>query len=101
MTENIKDEEEFEEKHSASSNLFDLRYLIGGLMSIYGVVLILVGLFDSQAEIDKAAGIRINLWAGIGMLILGALFLLWARTRPLKVEGPSAAAQADDGVPRH
>jgi hypothetical membrane protein len=96
MTENIREEEEFEAKNSASSNLFDLRYLIGGLMAIYGVVLIVVGIFDSQAEIDKAAGIRINLWMGLGMLVLGALFLLWARTRPLKVEGPSAAARAED-----
>ena len=101
MTENVRDEEEFEAEHSASARLFDLRYLIGGLMSIYGLVLIVVGLFDSSEEIDKAAGIRINLWMGLGMLLVGVLFLVWARTRPLKVEPPSAADRADDGVPRH
>ena len=88
-------EDEYNAEHSSASKLFDLRYLIGGLMAVYGVVLIVVGLFDSQAEVDKAAGIRINLWMGLGMLVLGALFLLWARTRPLKIEGPSALEKAD------
>jgi hypothetical protein len=92
-------EDEYNAEHSGASRLFDLRYLIGGLMAIYGIVLIIVGLFDSTAEVDKAAGIRINLWMGLGMLALGLLFLLWARTRPLKVEGPSAAARAEESGP--
>ena len=95
-------EDEYNAEHSSASKLFDLRYLIGGLMSVYGIVLIIVGLLDSKAEIDKAAGIRINLWMGLGMLLLGLLFLVWARTRPLKIEGPSAlqkAEQADGGRP--
>lgn len=95
-------EEEYNAEHSSASKLFDLRYLIGGLMGVYGVLLIIVGLADSQAEVDKAAGIRINLWMGLGMLALGLLFLLWARTRPLKIEGPSAlekAEQAEGGTP--
>jgi hypothetical protein len=88
-------EDEYNAEHSSASRLFDLRYLIGGLMAVYGIVLIIAGFFDSQAEIDKAAGIRINLWMGLGMLALGLLFLLWARTRPLKIEGPSALEKAD------
>ncbi len=90
-------ENEYNAEHSSSSKLFDLRYLIGGLMAVYGVVLIIVGLLDSKAEVDKAAGIRINLWMGLGMLVLGLLFLLWARTRPLKIEGPSALQKAEQG----
>lgn len=88
-------EDEYNAEHSSAAKLFDLRYLIGGLMAVYGVVLIIVGLLDSQAEVDKAAGIRINLWMGLGMLALGLLFLLWARTRPLKIEGPSALEKAE------
>jgi hypothetical protein len=88
-------EDEYNAEHSSANKLFDLRYLIGGLMAVYGILLIVVGLFDSQAEVDKAAGIRINLWMGLGMLVLGLLFLLWARTRPLKIEGPSALAKAE------
>jgi hypothetical protein len=85
---------------ATASRLFDLRTLIGGLFVLYGVILIVVGLFDTDEEIAKADGIRINLWLGLSMFLLGALFLLWARLRPLKLErGPST--QTDDGVPRH
>jgi hypothetical protein len=66
-----------------AANLFDLRRIIGGLFVLYGIVLTIVGLTDGQAEIHKAAGVHINLWAGIGMLVLGILFLIWAFTRPL------------------
>jgi hypothetical protein len=66
-----------------AANLFDLRRIIGGLFVLYGIVLTIVGLTDSQAEIHKAAGLRINLIAGLGMLALGIIFLIWAFTRPL------------------
>ncbi|MCW2610226.1 MAG: hypothetical protein QOC93_3279 [Actinomycetota bacterium] len=78
-----------------SSTLFDLRYLIGGLFTLYGVVLAVVGLFDSDAELAKAAGIRINLWVGLGMLVVGLVFLAWARLRPLKHEPADAEADAE------
>jgi len=71
---------------SAAANLFDLRVLIGGLFVLYGLVLIIAGAVVNSAELHKAADININLWMGIGMLVLGALFLLWWRTRPLKVQ---------------
>ena len=69
-----------------AANLFDLRRIIGGVFTAWGVLLISLGLFDSQEEIDKAAGLNINLYAGIGMLVVGLLFLLWAFTRPLGEE---------------
>ena len=69
---------------SAAAQLFDLRVLIGGLFTLYGVVLIIAGLFATAAEIQKASGININLWMGIGMLILGLLFLLWWRLNPVQ-----------------
>jgi hypothetical protein len=72
-----------DERVERAANLFDLRRIIGGLFVLYGIVLTIVGLTDSDAEIRKAAGVHINLWAGIGMLVLGGLFLLWAFTRPL------------------
>lgn len=71
------------EPESASAKLFDLRVLIGGLFTVYGLVLIIAGIFSSAAERHKAAGININLWMGLGMLALGLLFLLWWRLRPL------------------
>ena len=75
--------QETDERAERAANLFDLRRIIGGLFVLYGIVLIIVGLTDSDAEIHKAAGVHINLWAGIGMLVLGIVFLIWAFSRPL------------------
>ena len=66
-----------------AANLFDLRRIIGGLFIIYGLILTVLGLGDSDAEIAKSAGVHINLLAGIGMLVLGVLFVAWALLRPL------------------
>ena len=67
----------------AAANTFDLRRIIAGLFFIYGAILTILGLFDSDKEIDKAAGVHINLYAGIGMLIFAALMLAWGLWRPL------------------
>jgi hypothetical protein len=77
-----------------AANLFDLRRIIGGLFTLYGIVLIIVGLGDSQSEIAKSAGVHINLWAGIGMLAMGLLFLLWAFARPLGKQLAEAEAES-------
>ena len=71
-----------------AARLFDVRRVIGGLFTVYGVVVTIVGIFDSKAEIEKAAGVRINLWIGLGMLVLGLLFLLWQWVRPAEAPEP-------------
>jgi hypothetical protein len=82
-------------------NLFDLRRIIGGVFVIYGLLLTILGLFDSQEEIDKAAGVNINLWAGLGMLVFGILMITWALTRPLSEElGHAEASDEPGGPPR-
>jgi hypothetical protein len=78
-----------------AANLFDLRRIIGALFVVYGLLLLILGLGDSQAEIDRAAGVNINLWAGLGMLVVGVLFLVWAFTRPLGAE----LREAEEGEP--
>jgi hypothetical protein len=80
-----------------AANLFDLRRIIGGLFVLYGIVLIILGVLDSDAEVQHAGGVRINLWAGLGMLALGVLFLIWAFTRPLAQELASAEAGRGPG----
>jgi hypothetical protein len=75
-------EGEQERRRSAAARLFDVRRVIGGLFVVYGLLVGIAGLLDSDAEIDKAQGVRINLWAGLGMLALGLLFLLWQWWRP-------------------
>ena len=73
-----------ETPRSAASRLFDLRSMIGGLFVLYGIMLTVAGFFTSPAELAKAAGININLWMGIAMLIVGVLFLVWWRLNPIR-----------------
>ncbi|MEU4094551.1 hypothetical protein [Streptomyces sp. NPDC026673] len=74
--------EELEHKSASAARLFDVRRVIGGLFVVYGVIVTIAGITASDADIAKAQGININLWAGIGMLVLGLLFLLWMRLSP-------------------
>jgi hypothetical protein len=77
-----------EAPQSAAAKLFDLRVLIGGLFLVYGIMLTVAGFFTSDQDLAKASGININLWMGIGMLIISAFFLTWWRLRPLQREQP-------------
>jgi hypothetical protein len=70
-------------RQAQAADLFDLRRIIGGLFLVYGVILTVLGLTDGDSEVARAAGVRINLWAGLGMLALSALFVTWALLRPL------------------
>jgi hypothetical protein len=76
-----------------AANLFDLRRVIGALFVAYGLLLAILGLFDSDADIDRAAGVNINLYGGLAMLAFGLLMLVWAFTRPLGDE----LTEAEDG----
>ena len=84
--EEIAETEEAEARDRATgmASLFDLRMVIGGLLALYGVILTIMGLFASDETKAKAAGININLWAGLVILAGGAIFLAWARLRPLR-----------------
>jgi hypothetical protein len=84
-------------KVSSAARLFDVRRVIGGLFVVYGVIVTLLGLFDNKSEIDKAQGVRINLWMGLGMLVLGLLMLLWLWLNPAKTPDLSEEPAADAG----
>jgi len=65
---------------------FDIRTFIASLIGIYGLVLVVSGLLHtSAADLKKSDGLNINLIAGIGMVVVAAAFLLWARLRPVVV----------------
>jgi hypothetical protein len=76
---------------------FDIRVFIASLIGIYGVVLVLAGFFVSDAQLAKADGLNINLTAGIGMVVVAAVFLLWARLRPVVVPDAPADETAGSG----
>ncbi len=79
-----KEEAEMDARRTArAANLFDVRRFIGGLFAIYGVILTILGIGASDEDIDRAAGINVNLWTGLAMLVVAALFLTWAFTRPM------------------
>ena len=84
-----------------AANLFDLRRIIAGVFLVWGVLLIFLGLTESDAEIEKAAGVNINLYAGIGMFVVGAIFLVWALARPLGEELREAEPDEPGGSPTH
>jgi hypothetical protein len=66
--------------------VFDIRFIIGGLIALYGVILTFLGLFNaSDDELARGDGLNINLWAGLGMLVVGGAFLVWARLKPVIV----------------
>ena len=62
----------------------DIRNVIGILLSTYGVILVLMGIF-ADTEPDKTGDVNANLWSGLAMLAVGVGFLAWARWRPLVV----------------
>lgn len=69
-----------------TAGAFDIRFIIAALIGTYGVVLVLLGIFNNtQAELDRADGLNINLWAGLGMIVVAVAFALWARIRPIIV----------------
>jgi hypothetical protein len=88
-----------EAPQSAAARLFDLRVLIGGLFLLYGIMLTVAGFFTSPKNLAKASNININLWMGIGMLIIGAFFATWWRLRPLRPDKPQPdQPQGDTGA---
>ncbi|MGV9244538.1 hypothetical protein [Streptomyces sp. NPDC003710] len=79
---------ELESKSATAARIFDLRRIIGGLFVIYGIIVMIAGFTASDAEIAKAQGVNINLWTGLGMLLLGLFFLLWLLLRPAAPPAP-------------
>jgi len=81
-------------KEQRAVRAFDIRTIIGALLGIYGVVLVLMGLFASDSDLEGSDGSTTNLVTGIVMLVVAAFFLVWVRLRPLLV--PKGADDAAD-----
>jgi hypothetical protein len=74
--------EQTNEKHTAGA--LDIRNIIGGLLGVYGVILVLMGLFGDE-ESEKTGDVNANLWAGLALVVVAAAFLTWARLKPIVV----------------
>ncbi len=69
-----------------TAGAFDIRNIIGIVIGVFGVILVVVGLFFSPAdELAKSGGIRANLLAGIVMVVVAAVFIAWSLLRPVVV----------------
>ncbi|QGV80200.1 hypothetical protein [Streptomyces ficellus] len=82
MSELQREVSELEKKSATAARLFDIRRIIGGLFTVYGIIVTVAGITASDADLKKAVGVNINLWTGLGMLALGLFFLVWLRLRP-------------------
>jgi hypothetical protein len=92
--------DEDEAQAASAANKFDIRRLIGALFILYSLILIALGLFGSHAIKHKAAGINIDLWAGLGMLVFGILMLFWAFSRPVMPEPEETRGQGSGRLRR-
>jgi hypothetical protein len=81
---------ELQSKSATAARIFDLRRIIGGLFVLYGIIVTIAGINPSDATLDKAEGVNINLWTGLGMLLLGIFFLVWLKLRPTPPPAPEA-----------
>lgn len=68
-----------------TAGAFDVRFIIGGLLGVYGLVLVIVAVVSSD-------GRAINLWSGVGMLAAALVFGAWARIRPIVIPEDFEAA---------
>ncbi|MBE6484229.1 MAG: hypothetical protein E7Z96_05570 [Actinomycetaceae bacterium] len=50
--------------------------VMGGMLAFYGAF------FVSDEDLAKAAGLNLDLWCGLGMIGVAALFFLWLWLRP-------------------
>ena len=81
-------------KHTAGA--YDVRFVIGGLLGLFGIVLVIMGLVNnSEADLAKAGGENANLWTGIAMVVVAVAFGLWTWLRPIVVD-PATIDDADE-----
>jgi uncharacterized membrane protein YjfL (UPF0719 family) len=75
---------------------FDIRNFIALLIGVYGVVLVIYGVIgSSETQLKKSDHVNINLWAGIVMVVVAVVFLVWARLRPVLVPEQIEPGNAD------
>ena len=79
-----------------TAGAYDVRVVIGGLLGLFGIVLVIMGLVNNSAsDLAKAGGENANLWTGIAMVVVAVAFGLWTWLRPIVVD-PAATDDADE-----
>ena len=73
-----------DKKAKKTAGALDIRNIIGILMAVYGVILLVMGIFGDTAP-ERTGDVNANLWAGLALIVVGAGFLTWAKLRPIVV----------------
>ncbi|WP_152348182.1 hypothetical protein [Brevibacterium sp. CFH 10365] len=69
-----------------TAGAFDIRNFIGILLGIFGIILTIAGIVGfTPDEAERTGGVDANLWTGIGLIIAAAVFLIWAKLRPIRI----------------
>ncbi|GAA1298176.1 MULTISPECIES: hypothetical protein [Brachybacterium] len=69
-----------------TAGAFDIRNFIGTLLGLFGLILVAMGLFAfNDAEAAKTEGLNANLWAGLAMVVVAILFVLWTKLDPIRM----------------
>ena len=66
----------------------DVRFPIGGMFTMFGVILTVYGIVSDPAIYAKSLGINVNLWWGLVLLVFG-LVMLWLAFRAERAKPPS------------
>ena len=70
--------------------VFELRTIVAILFGVYGVFCLIWGIgFTTEDELRRAAGINVNLWMGILMLLTAVGFSIWVAASPVEQERSS------------
>lgn len=68
---------------------FDIRNVIGALIGIYGLVLVICSFAldpGINPETGAAKSAQDNLWAGLAMVVVAAVFFAWTKFSPIVIE---------------
>jgi len=53
----------------------DVRFPIGGMFTVFGMILTVYGIVSDPAIYAKSLGINVNLWWGLVLLVFGLVML--------------------------
>ena len=80
-----------------TAGAFDIRNFIGTLLGLFGLILVIMGLVAfTPDEAAKTEGMNANLWAGLAMLVVGVLFMVWTKVDPIRMVVRDNAPGAED-----
>jgi hypothetical protein len=100
VTPSTGETDEDEAAAARAANRFDIRRIIGGLFVVYGLVLLITGIVGSHHVKTKAAGINIDLWTGIAMIVFAAIMIAWALLRPTQPEPQETRGEGSGRIRR-